>query len=200
MLVFIPLLVAYTTLWSSVLIFRVPIPTPSPVLLDSVASPASLLSLVSAVEEINTAIGSLPAVSDIVYSATKNMGSTWYLDASPISPIPHPLNLPTCTPSDWPTLSDFSYLGTRICDRVSRTDLVIWDGPLELLNLASSSTPMANEYSSEDIRYFVTLVASGVGFWLVCRLIAAVILKSAPAEVCGYRCRFPSCGAECYHF
>ncbi|KAF9642109.1 hypothetical protein BDM02DRAFT_3193900 [Thelephora ganbajun] len=36
---------------------------------------------------------------------------------------------------------------------------------------SSRSTPLA------DVWYFATLVASGLGFWLICRLIAAAILK-----------------------
>ena len=48
---------------------------------------------------------------------------------------------------------------------------------------------MVDDYTPEDAWYFVALVASGVGFWLVCRLIAAAILKRSkpPITVCGYQ-------------
>ncbi|KAF9643514.1 hypothetical protein BDM02DRAFT_3123337, partial [Thelephora ganbajun] len=177
MLAFIPLLVAYATFWSSVLIFRVPIPTPSPALLTLSSTPSPLLSLVSVVEEINTVINSLPAVLDLVHSATSDTRSVWYLDASPISPIPPPLNLLTCVPLDWPPLSDFCHLGTGTCDRVTSTDLAVWDGLFEPIDPPSKLASAVDDDPTEDVWYFATLVASGLGFWLMCRLIAAVILK-----------------------
>ena len=189
MLIFVPLLVAYTAFWSSVLILRVPIPTPPPMLLGSTTTaPFPLLSLVSVVEGVNTIIESFPAVSDLVYSVP-GARSAWYLDApptaSPIFPslVSLPQDLPTCVPLDWPPLSDFSHFGTGMCDQVSSTDLVIWDGSSESSNFSDASMSMITGLlPSEDVWYFVTLVASGVGFWLVCRLIAAVILKRS--KVC----------------
>ena len=212
MIIFIPLLLAYTTLWFSVLIFRVPIPIPSPVLLSSAASTSPLLSLVSIVEEINVAIGSLPAVSDLVYSVAEDSRSAWYLDAPPISPIPPPsssplhssspppsslppLDLPTCVPLAWPPLSDFSYLATVVCYQVSSTDLVVWDGTSNSSTFPSWFASMVDGHSPEPIWYFAALVASGVGFWLACRLIAVAILKrsvSASSEVCGHQRRWPT--------
>ena len=196
MLIFVPLLVAYTAFWSSVLILRVPIPTPSPMLLSSATTtPFPLLSLVSVVEGVNTVIESFPAVSDLVYSVP-GVRSAWYLDAPPTaspilpSPISPSQDLPTCVPLDWPPLSDFGNFGTGMCDQVSRTDLVVWDGSSESSNFPNRSTSMVTGLlPSEDVWYFVTLVASGVGFWLVCRLTAAAILKwfkSTSTKVCGY--------------
>lgn len=194
MLAFIPLLLAYTTLWSSIVIFRVPIPTPSPALLSSAATPFPLVSLVSVVEEINNAIESLPAASGLVYSSIGNTRPSRYLDASPtISPIPPFLNLPTCVPSDWSPLSDSGYFGTRTCNRVTSTDLVLWDGPFEPPNLPSRFTSMVNGHSPEGIRYFATLVTSGIGFWLVCRLITATILKWSVEVRGNHRCHWSSC-------
>lgn len=194
MLIFTPLLVAYTAFWSSVLLLRVPIPTPSSTLLSSAATPVPLLSLVLVVEGVNTVISSLPAVSDLVYSVP-GVRSAWYLDAVSSPPIPHspilpPLDLPTCVPSDWPPLSNFGHLGTGTCDQVSSTDLVIWDGPSE-----SPDFSTGNDSPPEDVWYFATLVTSGVSFWLVCRLTAAAILKrseSASTKVRDYSHQWPA--------
>ncbi|KAF9649282.1 hypothetical protein BDM02DRAFT_3260489 [Thelephora ganbajun] len=208
MLAFIPLLVAYATFWSSVLIFRVPIPTPSPTLLTLSSTPSPLLSLVSVVEEINTVINSLPAVSDLVHSATSDTRSVWYLDASPFSPIPPPLNLSTCVPLDWPPLSDFSHFGTGTCDRVATTDLITWDGLFESIDPPSRFASTVDDCPTEDIWYLATLVASGLGSWLMCWLIAAAILKRSTStstnghlvenesfETVGCQ-RFGSCGSS----
>jgi len=188
MLVFIPLLLAYTAFWSSVLVLNVPIPTLSPMLLSLSGAPFPLISLVSAVEGVNTVIDSFPAISDLVYSVPGARPAR-YLDTPSISPIPAPLNLPVCVPLDWPTLSDFGHFGTGICDQVSGTDLVIWDGPSESPNPPDGSMSMVSGLTPEDVWYFAALAASGVGFWLVCRLTAAAILRfsrSAPTEVRGY--------------
>ena len=169
-------------------------------LLDSATTPSPLLSLVSVVEEINTIIDSFPTLTDLVYSVP-GVQSSRYLDTPPTmtSPISPPLNLPTCVPLAWPPLSDFGYFGTRTCQRVSTTDLVVWDGPSDA---SSNSVFMINDYSSEDIWYFSTLVASGVGFWLVCRLIAAAILKwskSTSTEVRDYQYHQPSHETNYHH-
>ena len=188
MLVFIPLLLAYTAFWSSVLVLKVPIPTPSPMLLSLSGAPSPMISLVSVVEGVNTVIDSFPAVSDFIYSVPGAQSSR-YLDAPPTSPILPPLNLPICVPLDWPALSDFGHVGTGMCDRVSGTDLVIWDGPSESPNLLGGSPLMVDGLTPEDCWYFAVLVTSGVGFWLVCRLIAATILRfsrSASAKVRGH--------------
>jgi hypothetical protein len=66
-----------------------------------------------------------------------------------------------------------------MCDQVSSTDLIVWDGSPESSNLPNGSTSAVNGSLPEDVWYFVTLVASGIGFWLVCRLTAAAILKSS---------------------
>ena len=190
MLVFIPLLVAYTTLWSSILVFKVPIPTPDPLLSTSAAIPFPLHSIVSVVQEINTVIDSLPAVSDLLYSVTVDTRFAWHLDAPPVSPIPlpPPLDQPTCVSLDWPPLSDFSYFGTGTCDRVSSTDLVVWGGPSESLDLFSWFAPSVNGQLPGDIWYFITLAVSGAGVWLACRLIEAAASKWSASTSVEVRC------------
>ncbi|KAF9789572.1 hypothetical protein BJ322DRAFT_544124 [Thelephora terrestris] len=188
MLIFIPLLFAYATVMSSILILRVPIPTPSPAHPSLSYAPFPLLSVVSVVEEINTVIKSFPTFPGLVYyPATWTAPSARYIDASPVSPnapspnspspnSPSP-NLPTCAPLDWPPLSDFGYSGSTTCNRITSTDLVLWDGPSDSPDLLIRLPPTDGDYAQDDTRFFITLVASGIGFWLMCRLTAIAILK-----------------------
>ena len=194
MLIFIPLLFAYATFWSSILVFKVPIPTPSPTHPTLPYVPFPLLSIVSVVEDINTLINSFPTAQNLIYPATWTEPPAQYIDASPVSPNPPPLNLFTCVPLDWPPLSDFGYLGTRTCSRVARTDLVIWNGPFDPPDLFSRFASTVGDYTHEDTRFFVSLVAFGVGFWLTCRLVAVAVSRrsnSTATEARDHQCHLP---------
>ena len=191
MLIFIPLLYAYAAFWSSVLVLRVPIPVPSPAHSTLPHGFFPLLPIVSAVEEINSIINTFPVFPDLVPLATWSAPSP-YIDGPLRSPIPPSPDFPTCTPLDWPPLSDFNYLGAGTCDQVVDTGLIIWNGgPSDSSDFPEVLTSMVDRFiPPEDVRYFAALITSGVGFWLVCRLIAIAILrwsKPSSAKVCGHQ-------------
>ena len=167
-------------------------------MLLSSTTTSPLLSIVSAVEEINVVINSFPPVLDLV-SVAKDARSAWYLDAPPVSPAsppsnpptsnptpsgpppsnPPPLDLPTCVPLAWPPLSDFSYLATGAYNQVSGTGLVVWDGVSSSSTFPGWFTSIINGHPLGPIWYFAALVASGVGFWLAYRLVVVAISEQS---------------------